>query len=231
MNGAATGAATDTELFNGNLVTGTKVADQQDLCWGTAGDHTYRAVVTPFIPATSGPGDYTFNALTCNDTQGGNPWLTAPIHPVLWEGASLIATYRNSSTGSDRVAIFDSLAGASSGTTALHSFTVNMNTGAATPYSGAGLFTQVGADGQTGASFSNSATNETDTFNGVLLAGPGGAYPQSNWDGSNGWPQPELWDTHTLDVTLNGTPINTDTTTVGSDCVAAVAYVEQQGGF
>jgi hypothetical protein len=147
-------------------------------------------------------------------------------------------TYSNSGTTGHRVAIFDKLTGAANGTgAAVSSFSVNMNTSAATPtpFSGRGLFTQVGADGQTGlggAGFGHALSGETDTFDGILLAGPGGVYPQSNWDGSNGWPMPELWDTHTMDVTFNGTNTNTDTTTIsaGDDCFAAVVYVEQQGG-
>jgi len=68
-------------------------------------------------------------------------------------------------------------------------------------------------------------------FYGGLLTGPGGAYPQSDWDGNDGWPMPELWDTHTLEVNFNGTSTNTDTTAVTIDCIAAAAYVEQQGGL
>jgi hypothetical protein len=230
MDGNTVGASSDTELFNGNLVTGTKTADHPDLCWGTSGDHTYRATVTAFLPSTKPNGDYTFGALKCNDTSGGNPWITGSAGPVLWEGASLVATYRNSGTGSDKVAIFDALTGADS--VAGSGFTVTMSTGSATPLSGSGLFTQVGADGQTGASFSSGSATETDTFNGSLLAGPGGGpYPQSNWDGSDGWPMPELWDTHTLDVSLSGGSTNTDSTTAPSDCIAATVYVLQQGGF
>jgi len=231
MNGSAVGASTDTEMFNGKRVTGTKVADQPDLCWGTNGDHTYRAVVAP-VP----PGDYRFTALTCNDSSGSNPSITGSRGPVVWDGASLIVTYRDASTCSDRVAIFDRLAGASNSNAGPHSFSVKMDTGTATPFSGSGLYTQVGADGQTGQSFANSSpsgigTDEIDTFDNSILTGPGGKYPQSDWDGSNGWPMPQLWDTHTLDVDFNGTSTNTDTTAVTADCIAAVAYVEQQGGF
>jgi hypothetical protein len=229
MDSSVVGAATDTELFNGKIVTATKVADQPDLCWGTAGDHTYRTTVTAYLPPTFGAGDYPFSALKCNDATGSNPWITGSKGPLIWEGASLVVTYSNSKTTGDSVAIFDKLSGAASGTGAPGSFSVSMVT--PTPLTGTGLFTQIGADGQTGSSFSNIITNERDTFNAVILSGPGGLYPQSNWDGSNGWPQPQLWDTHTEDVTFSGGTTNTDVTTVGGDCIAAVAYVEQQGGF
>jgi hypothetical protein len=84
MDGFAVGASSDTELFNGNGVRGTKVADQRDLCWGTKGDHTYRALVTGLVPTSTGPGDYTFSALRCNDASGSNPWVGGSAGPVLW---------------------------------------------------------------------------------------------------------------------------------------------------
>jgi hypothetical protein len=234
MDASAVGASTDTEMFNGKRVIGTKVADQPDLCWGTKGDHSYRATITP---VASG-GNYTFTALNCKDKSGQNPWnplLTGtPIEPA-WEGASLIETYSNSSTRSSKVAIFDKLAGASNSNAGAHNFAVKMNTGA-TIFSGFGLYTQINADGQVGTSFSpvcgsGVCTDERDEFNSIFLTGPGAVYPQSDWDGSNGWPLAELWDTHTLDTEFNGTSTNTDTTTVTDDCIAPVAYVEQQGGF
>jgi hypothetical protein len=234
MNASAVGASSDTEMFNGKSVTGTKVADQPDLCWGTKGDHSYRATITP-VPN----GNYTFTALNCKDNSGQNPWNPVlggtAIEPA-WDGASLVETYSNSSTTTGKVAIFDKLAGASNSNAGAHDFAVRMNTGT-TVLSGRGLFTQISADGQVGDSFSPITSNgllgtdERDGFNSTLLIGPGGIYPQSDWDGSNGWPLPQLWDTHTLDVEFSGTAINTDTTLVTGDCIAPVAYVEQQGGF
>lgn len=123
MNGSAVGAATDTENFNGRALLGTKIADQPDLCWGTKGDHTYRAVI-PALPV----GDYNFGARTCNDNSGANPWTTGSKGPVIWDGASLVETYSNSTTTSGRVAIFDKLAGASNSNAGAHSFSVRMST-------------------------------------------------------------------------------------------------------
>ena len=235
MDASVVGASSDTEMFNGHNVTGTKVADQPDLCWNTRGDHSYRAAITP---VASG-GNYTFTALNCRDRSGQNPWnplLTGTSIEPAWEGVSLVETYSNSSTGSDKVAIFDKLAGASSSNAGIHNFTVKMNTGASI-FSGTGLFTQINADGQTGNSFGPLCqggilcTDERDEFNNFFLTGPGAVYPQSDWDGSNSWPMPELWDTHTLETEFNGTATNTDTTNVTDDCIAPVAYIEQQGGF
>jgi hypothetical protein len=181
--------------------------------------------------------------VTCTDKSGQDPWnpllLGTKIEPA-WDGASLVETYSNSatatSTASDKVAIFDKLAGASNSNAGAHNFAVRMNTGT-TKFTGTGLFTQINADGQIGESFTTSCGSgcvgsyEQDEFNSIALIGPGGVYPQSDWDGSNGWPLPQLWDTHTVYTEFNGTAINTDTTTVTDDCIAPVAYVEQQGGF
>jgi hypothetical protein len=232
MNASAVGAATDTENFNGKSVVGTKTADQPDLCWATKGDHSYRAALTP-LPN----GNYVFKALNCSHTSGQNPWnplvTGTPIEPA-WDGVSLVETYSNAATASGKVAIFDKLAGASNSNAGNHNFAVRMNS--TNLFKGVGLFSQVNADGQIGNSFNGVCngllcTDELDQFNGANLAGPGAFYPQSNWDGSTGTPLPMLWDTHTSEVTFNGTAINTDTTFVGGDCIAPVAYIEQQGGF
>jgi hypothetical protein len=234
MDDSAVGASSDKVKFNGKTVTGTKVADQPDLCWETNGDHSYRAEITP---VASGH-DYTFTALNCTDKSGQNPWiplLTGTAIEPAWDGASLVETYSNSSTSSDKVAIFDKLHGASNSNAGAHNFAVKMNTGS-TIFSGTGLFTQINADGQVGTSFSTECgsgicSDEQDDFNNIALTGPGGVYPQSDWDGSNGWPLPQLWDTHTMYDEFNGTSTNTDTTIVTDDCIAPVAYIEQQGGF
>src|SRR5262249_36002048 len=154
--------------------------------------------------------------------------LTGTTIEPAWDGASLVETYSNSSTTSGKEAIFDKLAGASNSNAGIHNFAVRMNTGK-TVFSGAGLFTQIGSDVQDGDSVSPElpggalGTDELDEFNGIVFVGPGGFYPQSDWDGSNGWPLPQLWDTHTLDVDFNGTAVNTDTTFVQADCIAPVA--------
>ena len=74
---------------------------------------------------------------------------------------------------------------------------------------------------------------ERDTFDNVLLTRPGGVYPQSQWDGNDGQPLEQLRDTHTLECGLqrhlDQTPDYHDRNL--STGIAAVAYIEQQGGF
>jgi hypothetical protein len=86
MNNSAVGATSDIETFNGKTVTGTKVADQPDLCWLTGGDHSYRAAISPLAT-----GNYTFSVNNCKDNSKQNPW-----NPLLsglgWEYRRTLAT-------------------------------------------------------------------------------------------------------------------------------------------
>jgi hypothetical protein len=65
------------------------------------------------------------------------------------------------------------------------------------------LFHNIGADGQVGVerlAFSDTS-GETTTLNGELIAGPGSAATDSDWNGAAGGPLPQLWDDTTHDVT------------------------------
>jgi hypothetical protein len=55
----------------------------------------------------------------------------------------------------------------------------------------AGRFTMVGADGQRGFGHDNSVSNELTFFDGNQIARP--PIASSDWDGSDGWPLPQLW--------------------------------------
>ena len=79
----------------------------------------------------------------------------------------------------------------------------------------------VGADGQRGIGHTNIG-NELTFFNGSQIAGPPVA--SSDWDGSDGWPLPQLWDTHTHNVTLNGS-ISSVRYQGSLDCLVPVAFV------
>jgi len=62
-------------LINGNNVGGLKIAENADPCWGMVGNHTYRADVTPFIPANDPNQDYQLGAgqITGNRTAASLP--------------------------------------------------------------------------------------------------------------------------------------------------------------
>lgn len=218
---SATGPATSPALFNGNAVLGTKTADNADPCWGRTGNHTYRATVTAFIPATNPNQDYVVVTATSGSTAGRNPWLTSPAAPAtLQEGATLVVIFRGA-TGS-AVVIYDALSGTEFSTsltaTLVHPFSL----------SGAGLYTMSGADGQRGAGHSNFLSNEAGFFNGAAISG-GATIVASDWDGSAGWPLPQLWDVHTHIVSfISGFPGSStvDYTSPG-DCLVPVVFVLQ----
>jgi hypothetical protein len=89
------------------------------------------------------------------------------------------------------------------------------------------LFAEIGADGQTGFGHATfpAAIGEVTRFNGVDIAG-GKSGKGSDWDGDDGNPLPQLWDTHIHDV--DGSPGQTrDKVEVeaGGDCLTHIANV------
>lgn len=195
--------------FNANLV-----ASSLDPCWPLPliRCHTYLADVTAIVGNRRPNADYevTINLRGIN-TNGEDPWnFTTPLGNVVLEGATMIVIYRNEDTGGT-VYVYDNLSNSmfsSSGLFALFHASE----------SGPALFTMTGADGQ------KSPPNETTTFNGLQIAGPGGLLSASDWDGSTGWPLPQLWDVQTHRVSLDGTS-STVVYQAGGDCLVPVAFV------
>ena len=218
-DGNATGKDSMPILFNGNLIIGRKTADNPDPCWGLVGNHSYVGDVTQFTNQTGTPNqDYhvvmVFDETTV--TSGENPWTTGS-GPINAEGATLIVVYQGPNT-SGSLAIYDKL----SGTTFTNTFNATLtNPGFLSPGQ-PDLFTMVGADGQLGGGYSISLTNELSFFNGNQIAGP--PVTNSDWDGSDGWPLVQLWDTHTHEVKIGGAVSRIAYQTNG-DCLVPVAFV------
>jgi len=212
-NNVATGTATEPILFNGHLVLGVKVSDTAGLCWGTVGTHTYRAAVTPFLPAANPNQDYVVGG-GGDTTSGLNPWA-APSNVRKNNGVALAVFYGGAGVVGDAM-LYDRFTG-SAMIGGAHTFTL---THAA--QTGAAEFSMVGADGQRGGTHTNTASNEIGKFNTVQFSGPPVA--ASDWDGSSGLPLPQLWDVHTHNVNLSGTSSAVNYSTPG-DCVAPVAFI------
>ena len=217
-DGSAVGAGAAAALFNGNSVTGTKTADNTDPCWGRAGNHTYRANVTAFMPGVNPNQDYEVVTAISGSTAGRNPWLSSPPAPArLQEGATLVVVFASGGP-STAVVIYDALSGTEFSTsltvTLTHPFSL----------SGTGLYTMSGADGQRGSGYDNASSNEKGFFNGVQKSGPPVA--ASDWDGSAGWPLPQLWDVHTHIVSYTSGS-STVRYTAGTDCLVPVVFVLQ----
>jgi hypothetical protein len=204
-------------LFNANKIVAQKTGDHDDPCWGMVGNHSYVADVTPFVPIGGHLNqDYQvvfhFDAET--STTGQNPWGSVEAQKVRAEGATLIIVYRTQDT-TGSVFVYDALNNSMfSGTAQFDLLHPNLG--------GAGRFTMVGADGQRGGGHDNGASNELTFFNGNQIAGPPVA--SSDWDGSDGWPLPQLWDTHTHNVRLGGS-VSMVRYQASGDCLVLVAFV------
>ncbi|ANM31630.1 hypothetical protein ABI59_21825 [Acidobacteria bacterium Mor1] len=213
------GPDTSPILFRGNVVVGRKTADSQDPCWGMAGSHSYVADVTPWILNNgSHPNqDYDvvvpFNART--STTGQNPWNPSEVQEQRNQGATLIIIYANDQTVGP-LFVYDNLPNSMFFNTA----TFNLAHGIA---SRPALFSMVGADGQRGGGFDNSAALETSFFDGVQIAGS--PVMDSDWNGGDGVTLTQLWDTHSHLVNLNNSGTSSVTYNSTGDCLVPVAFV------
>jgi len=154
-------------------------------------------------------------------TSGADPWVAAPL--PLFEGASIVLV----GTGTGNVAVYDSgLSGSTFNTSLSYSLILPTTaTGSLT------LWDNIGADGQQGKSRTSIVAKETTTINGLAVAGPGSAYNDSDWNGSAGYPLPQLWDDTGHNVTAaspRGTTrlnVTFKTNSATPDCLTPVANV------
>jgi hypothetical protein len=204
-------------LFDGNLVVASKTGDHDDPCWGMAGNHSYVADVRALLP-TRGHLNQDYQVVIQFDEQtsttGQNPWSPVEAQKVRVEGATLVLVYRTEDT-TGAVFVYDALNNAMFSVTAQFDL---IHPG----LDGAARFTMAGADGQRGGGHDNAASNELTFFNGDQIAGPPVA--SSDWDGSDGWPLVQLWDTHTHNVKLSGAVSSVRYQSPG-DCLVPVAFV------
>jgi hypothetical protein len=213
------GAATAPALFNGNAVTGRKTADNADPCWGRAGNHTYRATVTPFMTAANPNQDYQVVTAISGSTSGENPWLSTPAGTIQ-EGATLVVVFGSDGGANTAVVIYDALSGTE------FSSSLSLTLTHPISLSGTGLYTMSGADGQRGAGgYDNVASNETGFFDGTQISGPPVA--ASDWDGAAGLPLVQLWDVHTHIVSYTSTESTVEYTAATGDCLVPVVFVLQ----
>ena len=195
-----------------------------DPCWGSAGAAVFRAPVPLAVANGNGVYKVTLNAGASGLTTGDDPWSGPKVFP-LFEGASLVIV----GTGTGRVGIYDvPLAGTEFDLANPLNYVLNLP-GAA---SGAlTLWDNIGDDGQTGVSRNaNPGTSlETTTINAVAISGGAAALDNdSDWNGSSGYPLPQLWDDTGHDIT-KATPAGTVALNVGfaanGDCLNAIANV------
>jgi hypothetical protein len=199
-------------------VTGTLVATGADPCWGSAGIAIYRSNVTTKVP---GNGTYTLYLSSSQSAtnSGADPWVSNSFPAA--EGASLVVV----GTGTHKVAIFDS---GFAGTTFLGtlSYSLTLAGGVTTQPV---LWDNIGADGQIGGGRNATIPGEQTLINAVQIAGPpSNPLTDSDWDGSAGFPLPQLWDDTGHDISA-AAPTATTTLNVQfksfGDCLTPVANV------
>lgn len=236
--------------FEGRTIDSALFATGGQPCWvANASLGAYRADVTGLMPGSTTAvvankvinGDYQISRFPFNSLErdGRDPWgPTTALTPKV-EGATLVVVYSNLSlplTG--RVYIHN---GAD-----LFSGTLNV-TNALAPVAPSPLtfvkFTRFGADGQVGTGTNASPTlSEEKTFFGgpsatagcanaalTQIAGDGSTRSHdSDWNGNDGGPLNQLWDTHTSTVTgrLGAGAANYCVRYVSpGDCIVAIGYV------
>ncbi len=173
-------------------VTGTLLHIGGDPCWGSTGTYVYRAAVPLTVATGNGLYKITLTAAEAGLSDGEDPWDGNTVFP-LWEGASLVIV----GTGTSSVGLLDGQAG----TTFTSAYSNYYQLPATVAAGNRVLLDNFGYDGQLGNSRFGSASNETSNAEGwpslahnILFAGPGGEVTDSDWDGSSGWPLPQLWD-------------------------------------
>ena len=205
-------------------LTGTLIAIGGDPCWGSAGTWVFRASVPTTVATGNGIYRIILNKNSTGLSDGEDPWDGNVVFPLA-EGASLVIV----GTGVASVGLVDGQAGTTFSAAYSNSYDLP-----APATGGLVLFDNFGYDGQIGTSRTITASNETTTVQGfpggvsVLVAGPGGETGDSDWDGSSGWPLPQLWDDTGHDIT-NAFAVG-DTSVLVSytstrDCIGTVGAV------
>ena len=229
-DGGDGGGDGDDVCQNGSAVTGTSIGTGADACWAGGTNAAFRADVTKLV---TGNGRYTVALQPgAASTESGIDPLdpTSPTVGPYAEGASLVVVFTSKTIAGGKVLIYDSgLAGTEFVSTVGLTYQLD-----AVPATGAGssIFTEIGADGQSGSGLLNFGTTKNTKLNTFLIAGPGSPANDADWNGSDGWPLIQLWDTHSHDVTgdlltgLNTVSIfDSITPPTNGDCLIGIANV------
>jgi hypothetical protein len=234
---------TATAIFNGTTVTGQRVnAPTLEPCWLFANARfvTFRANVKPLIVAGAN-SDYKITGLASAITNGTDPFVCAPPFPTPptpgSEGATLLVIYSHSSVPSPARTYIHQGPTLVTGNT-----TVTNNLNPVVPTHSVVKQTRFGADGQVGCTlFSIGSLNGEMTHVGpnagalFQIKGPGSTVnTNSDWNGGDGSPLNQLWDTQTdafgsvngvTNLIPNGSAQYVVQYTSVGDCFVTVAHV------
>jgi hypothetical protein len=227
--GTIKAAATPTETiaFRGVPVTGRLIGVSQTTCWGSGVFTAYRASVIALIGGGIN-GDYLVSKMPSSITDGRDPWSGAAPLP-LSEGASLVVLYAHRSIPRTAQTFINNGA-------AFFYSAININNPLPVPLQPYTQMkhTRLGGDGQVGFS-TRSIRPITDerTFIGppffTQIKGPFSPFNgDSDWNGDDGAPLNQLWDTHTDSfgrILAPGIWNYVVRYTANGDCVFAVAHI------
>ncbi len=225
---SANPAQTMTVSINGVGVTGKLIGRGEDPCWGAGANGAYKADVPLYLLYNGINGDYKIAGFPSSKGTGASPWETGGTQPLA-EGATLVVVYRNPASGSfSTTHLYEAPI---SGTMFAGSFAAVL--GGLTASGSRARFTLIGADGQVGGGLNASyaLTAETSFFQGNQIAGPSAAPPptlnnDSDWNGHDGGPLNQLWDTRTHLVSIKSGSTDAEVRYVSQgDCLVTVAFV------
>jgi hypothetical protein len=218
---------TMTVSFNAVGVSGNLIGQGESPCWG-GGLHNfaYRAEVPLPLLFAGINGDYGVAGVPSGIGTGSNPWESAVV-PPLAEGATLAVFFRAPGGRFQQTYVYETPISGSMFTVAIDI----VLTGFRAPRSDAKL-TLVGADGQRGGGLTgNLGTLETSFLDGHQFAGPTSPFlptvhNDSDWNGQDGQPLNQLWDTRTHVVTTDpGASQAALRYVAGGDCLVPVALL------
>jgi hypothetical protein len=218
--------------------TGILIGTGPDTCWGSNHAEYYKAELPASFAPPSGDGGK-YQVVIPRGEQGitdfSDPWVSANASLPQWEGASLVLV----GTGTSTVNIMDSgLAGTPFVFPPIAPFSYSV-TLFGTPSGGPVIWSSINADGQVGSS-TTAIPNEFDeqvTINGTQVSGP--STGPATWDtdsdfnGNDASPLPQLWDTRTHNissVSLGSPPaLNVSVTSLSGgpalDCIEPIANI------
>lgn len=217
-----------TVSVNGVAVSGRLIGQGATPCWGptSALNLAYRAEVPLYLLYNGINGEYRISGVASGTGTGANPW-DSPVTLPLAEGASLVVFYQVPNGTFQQTLVYEApISGTMFGAvfnTVLVGFTAAR---------ALAKFTLIGADGQSDAGLSgdSNGSSETSFFQGVQIAGPhSGLGPQidndSDWNGQDGQPLNQLWDTrtHLVGITQGSTSASVQYLS-NADCLVVVAF-------
>ena len=185
--------------FNGTNVQAFLVGTAPSPCWGNGTFRAYRAIVLPLLAAGIN-ADYRVRGVPSSVTNGQCPWGNFASAPLA-EGASLVVLYTDPSVpqGTQVQIHHPPVTQVFGTTTYTHFLNFPINFSAV-------KHTRLGADGQTGIGCPGAmarVTGEQTFLGGPLGTGltqirgiPGAPNTDSDWNGTDGEPLNQLWDTH-----------------------------------